>query len=637
MKSQAIRGHLLFALVLAIAYFLLLPGTHGVFLLDDLPNLKPLERITDVSDPLQIIGYVLSGGATPLGRVIPMTSFALQAPQWPNFPQAFKQVNLLLHLFNGVLLYLLILWVGSFLRQAPSLAAALALFTSAAWVIHPLNISTVFYVVQRMTEMSATFVLLGLLAYLRGRRLVFQGRGTSGYAWATVGVLGGVLLATLCKETGVLLPLYVLVLEFTLFRELPMVAGWRRWRRFCLGGPLAVLFAFGVFHFGDWVMGGYALRPFGLIERLLTESRVLWTYFSLIVVPRGASLGLFQDDFRLSTGLMAPPSTILALGGLVLVIALAFRMRSRYPIAVFGVFWFLGGHLVESSVLPLEIYFEHRNYVPMVGVIYALAAGGVRLAGLPQMTLLKRYGVALGIGWLLAISVVGWQQSVLWGSPAEQAVTWAKHHPDSERAQHNYASLLVMFGDPVGASEIYRRLAERDGGSPGSYLLWLAASCQSDAMILPERDKMMGVLRTSSRLDYGVVGVLEAMVSAREEGGCGGLDPAWIGRSISELLMNPRYATYHSGLYVLAGRLDTALGNPDLALANFDRSLARGQNVEIVLLKIKALASAGRYREAYGLVPEAYAVNQRYSPLMKRESYGRDIGVWEHRLKEQLK
>jgi len=48
------------------------------------------------------------------------------------------------------------------------------------------------------------------------------------------------------------------------------------------------------------------------------------------------------------------------------------RRQKEGPIVAFGVLFFLGGHLLESTILPLEIAHEHRNYLPMYGILLML-------------------------------------------------------------------------------------------------------------------------------------------------------------------------------------------------------------------------------------------------------------------------
>jgi hypothetical protein len=120
----------------------------------------------------------------------------------------------------------------------------------------------------------------------------------------------------------------------------------------------------------QWLWAGYDLRPFSLVERLMSEGRILWFYLGLMVAPRMAAFGLYHDDIAVSTGLFSPWTTLPALLGLAGLAWLAWRVRKSAPLAAFGIAWFLIGHSLESTVLPLELAHEHRNYLPLLGVCW---------------------------------------------------------------------------------------------------------------------------------------------------------------------------------------------------------------------------------------------------------------------------
>ena len=146
----------------------------------------------------------------------------------------------------------------------------------------------------------------------------------------------------------------------------------------------------------QWLWAGYDLRSFTLFERLLTEGRVLWFYLGLIVFPQLEHLGLYHDDIAISTGLFTPWTTLPALVGLAWLAFLSWWTRTRAPLVSFGIAWFLIGHAMESTVLPLEIAHEHRNYLPLLGIL--LAAAWVLLRALENKGARKTTGIALAIG-----------------------------------------------------------------------------------------------------------------------------------------------------------------------------------------------------------------------------------------------
>ena len=112
------------------------------------------------------------------------------------------------------------------------------------------------------------------------------------------------------------------------------------------------------------------IRPFTLGERLLTEARVVVHYISLLILPLPGRMN-FDYDFPLSTSLFSPPGTFLSLIALGLLLVWSFRRRRQYPLIIFGVFWYFLNLLIESTVIPLEVVFEHRLYLPSVGFYIA--------------------------------------------------------------------------------------------------------------------------------------------------------------------------------------------------------------------------------------------------------------------------
>jgi len=203
------------------------PGLSGGFLLDDYPNLKGLEHIKEPASLLQIAEFVLSGISGPLGRPLPLLTFAAQHAAWPMAARAFKLFNLLLHLVNGCLLFVLFKKIGEILAYPKKQTLTLAFFTSAIWLLHPIQISSVLYVIQRMSELCALFTLAGLCAFVYGRELLLTGKLRSGYAWASCGMVFGMTLACLSKENGIMLAAYVWVIEATLFAELSKPSRWK--------------------------------------------------------------------------------------------------------------------------------------------------------------------------------------------------------------------------------------------------------------------------------------------------------------------------------------------------------------------------------------------------------------------------
>ena len=217
--------------VLLIALWAYWPGLKGPFLFDDFGTLPALGEFGPVHTWAIFWRYLTSGGGDPTGRPIALLSFLIDARNWPAAPWPFKFTNLLLQLVNGTLLATLLWRLGRVIEPQGTRAVRAAVLGAALWLLHPLLVSTTLYVVQREAMLAAFFVLLGLLAYTRGRRLMLAGRNKRGIAWALLGLVGCTFLATFSKANGALLPLLALVLEATVFARQPLAGSSRRqWR-----------------------------------------------------------------------------------------------------------------------------------------------------------------------------------------------------------------------------------------------------------------------------------------------------------------------------------------------------------------------------------------------------------------------
>ena len=469
----------LFCLTLTLTAFVYWPGLSGDFVFDDFPNLLENQRLqlsTLDMDSLRAAAFSSDSGV--LKRPISMLSFALNGYFFGPAPTSFKAVNLVIHLLNGTLIFILTNLVVIALRKTRNTSSAAAnlhwlpLLICAAWLLHPLNLTGVLYVVQRMTSLATLFTLCALCLYLFGRlRMLNQ---QTGFYLILIGLFffGG--LATLSKESGVLTVVYMFVLEFTLFRGKNnsgstdrKIAG-----LFVLVIAFPVLVAIGWFYtHPSFMINGYAGRDFTLWERLLTEARALAFYLKLIILPSTSDLGLYHDDFVISHSLFDPPSTIFSVVGLAGLFLTGIYLTKKMPLVSLGILWFFSGHLIESTVIPLELVHEHRNYLADYGILLALFSLTQHLtASLPTNTI--RY--VCSIIFLALLSGVTMLRATQWGDNVNQQVLELQNHPNSPRAQLCVARIygnLVLSGKldhttakriTAKAIELFERAAKED-------------------------------------------------------------------------------------------------------------------------------------------------------------------------------
>lgn len=436
--------------LLALAYIVYLPGLSGAFLFDDFGNLPPLGDTGPIHHAWQAWAWITSGFAGPTGRPISLASFLLDTRTWPAPPDGFKHTNVIIHLINGLLLaglsHALARGFGLDWRRAIWVGVLAAGF----WLLHPFWVSTTLYVIQRMAMLAALFVFAGLWAFVHGRLQMRAGKPIRAYIWMSMGLALGTLLATFSKENGALLPLLAWVIEAFVFdtdqRALDRDGKWFIWwRRLFIYLPSAVLLAYMAYQLPMLFAGQTYGRNFTPWERLLTETRIVWTYLRELWLPGLHDGGLFNDDIRISTGLLQPISTLFAaLGILLLVVVSVLARMARTPwIRAVGLaiaFYFLG-QLLESTWLPLELMFEHRNYLPSGLMFLPLALFLVQ-----HTTSKQRWPAWTAVAILTVFALLTTKRADVWGKPFVQALSWAHQHPDSARAQ----SYLANFWEQTG-------------------------------------------------------------------------------------------------------------------------------------------------------------------------------------------
>jgi len=588
------------ALVLVLAWCCYRPALDGAFQLDDVANLSGLATVTDRASAIE---FVLSGTAGPTGRPLALLSFVLQAGNWEQGAAPFIAVNIAIHLLNAALLAAC-LYLLSLLRGASRDTAALvAAGAAACWVVLPLLAGASLLVVQRMTTLSASFSLLGLLAYLRARRNL-DTAPVGALVWMGVSLVLGTLLASLCKETGILLPVYVLVLEATVLPKphaLPRLH-WRAWQSAFLLLPLVIVLAYLALQF-DYSDASLARRGFTGWQRLLSESSILWSYLHRAILALPSTLGIYQTPPEAARSILEPRVLLATIAWLTM-IALALGRRRRWPLFSLAVLWYLGGHLLESTVLPLELYFEHRNYLPLVGPLYA-AAVGLSQAG-PR---LRRITLALVCLYIGSSALLLYLLASMSGDPSTSSRYWAVRYPDSVRAVTTMASYQLTEEGPI------RALATLDNfivGHPAHGYLRIQ-ELNIRCLVMPAEDHSLVIRQLHQQLPSAdftftagrMLSQLTSTVASRD---CRGVDLQTVEEISMALLENPRYAAvpgYQQFHHKLLASLARQQGRMDVALDQLKQAIGWQPAADLNMMMVTALADDGQFDNARQFIESA--------------------------------
>jgi hypothetical protein len=591
-KSRLLGVISFFLVCLISIFFAYLPGLRGDFVLDDIANLPPL------FDTIKTEGFwygVFGNNSGPLGRPLTFFTLALQHSAWPG-PYYFKLVNLVIHLMNVVLVFIVVRLLQSYLLDRFDRRAAnfYALIVAVIWALLPIQVSTVLYVIQRLVLLSTFFTLLGVIAFISARELLEKGQGK----WAFI-CFGAssicALLAIASKESGLLIFAYLICVELIVCKKKPISnVYWRRLIWLALVTPL-ILFCLYLYQIKFYQ--GYSVRPFSLTERLLSESRVLWIYVHQIILPEPSRLGLYQESFPISHGFLNPVSTLVSCIAWTVVFMLIGVSFAKGKVQFFfPCLWFFAGHLMESTVISLELYFEHRNYLASVGIVLLGLYGFIYLRTKISSEAIKKVLIGIGILYILTLIAILRMQTNLWGNPLLFNYVYATERMDSIRARSLLVDYYQAVGEPNKAYEALSNIERDFSNEPALFFLKLQFACIYPKLVqAPDINNYVAVLQNGN-FSNGTLKGIEDLVEMKANQACEAVGYNLIFAGLSLLKSNKKYshkfyflARFEAMLYVQRNDLQGAIGS-------LGAIPQRGYDDAIGYARL--LASAGQYEQA---------------------------------------
>ena len=461
-------------LLLAVCICLIYKNSvQGPFLFDDLPNIlnNTNIRLTEITwDGIRRAGFESLSSHRPVANI----SFALNYYINGYNVLGYHLINVLVHILTGIILFYFIkatLIISNFRHMIfepqkntssdihhisihdvndPSNAEPqrsfcpasnellfISFFTTFIWLVHPLQTQTVSYIVQRMNGMSAMFYILSLLLYVKARLSHSKSRRLMLFLSC---ILSGILSLG-SKEISATLPFFIFLYEWYFFQDINL-----KWLKRSSKYFLCILFLIGViawFFLGAHpiqnILSDYHLRKFTLWQRVLTEFRVVMYYISLIIFPHPIRLNLLHD-FSISNSFLDPITTLLSFIAIIGLIMVAVWTAKRKRLFSFCILWFLGNLLIESSVIGLEIVFEHRTYLPSMFFI-------LMIVGLAYDFIKKKWiGSILLCAIAILFSAWTYQRNIVW---SDDVILWedcVKKSPHQYRQHYSLGVLLAGKG-----------------------------------------------------------------------------------------------------------------------------------------------------------------------------------------------
>ncbi len=446
---------LVFTLISGLSFLIYFNSLHGSFHFDDATSI-----INNSSIHLKHLTLNELKKATRSNRPVTDLSFAINYYFGDLDTLGYHSVNVAVHALTGFAVYLLLLEI--FRHVSP----VLPLFGSLLWISHPVQTQAVTYIVQRATSLSTLFFVLSLLFYIWGQS--WTGKK---HLYAYAASIGCGLLAVGSKEIAATLPVVLLIYEYyfgcnfdvqlfkkRLVKALPVIL--------CILSVL-IIYIMIILSSGEGGLSGllgvfkhnYTTEYYPWWERLLTEFRVVVFYFSLLLFPLPSRLNI-EHNFPLSTSLFTPVSTLFSLLTLMALIILAFRKAKVYPVLSFGIFWFFITTALESFIFRLDLVFEHRLYLPLIGFIIVIC---FFLDKIVRSTKLKyiRFAQQLVFGvctvTLLLLSLWTIQRNSFW---QDEITLWQdaiQKSPNSTRAINNLGLAYLSKGEYDQAAQKFQQ------------------------------------------------------------------------------------------------------------------------------------------------------------------------------------
>lgn len=459
---------ILFFIIISICYF---NSFYCSWHLDDIQNIllnEPL-HLTDLSNnslKQTFFAYPMQTGR--LFRPITNLTFGLNWFFGQDNVVGYHIVNFLIHLFVTFFLYqscFLLLSTPRFGYKYQDKKIFIAAFSAIIWSVNPIQTQTVTYIVQRAAALSTLFSIIGIWLYLKARFSVFNKQKIFFYISTVIFFI----LAILSKENAVLFPMTIFLIEILFFQKDRFYFRVKTILFFIGLVSIILLFIFlfeGKYFFKN-ILASYEDRSFSILERILTQPRIILFYISLIIYPSTLRLSI-EHDIQISTSLISPFTTLVAISFLIIVIFFSILYYKKYPLLSFSILFFFLNHLVESSFIALEMIFEHRNYLP--SLFFFLPIADLISTAMEKYKFKKKiiYQVICAgvVSLIILFSLSTILRNMAWYTDTTLWLDALTKAPRSRRPYINLAYNFKYEGDYKGSLDLYQVSLEKNSSTP---------------------------------------------------------------------------------------------------------------------------------------------------------------------------
>jgi tetratricopeptide (TPR) repeat protein len=332
----------------------------------------------------------------------------------------------------------------------------IAFLSAILWAVNPIQTQAITYIVQRMASIAAMFYIIGIYLYLKARLTL------SGYKrfLFIAGCFLSFVFALGSKQNTVTFPIALAIIEILFFQDLSDINIRRKIAIAITISGVVTAACITILYIGGNIahlFKGYENLTFTLRERLLTESRVVVYYLSQIFYPMVHRLSLVHD-INVSTSLFKPWTTIPSILAIISLLGVGFSQIIKRPIVALAIFFYIINHMIESTILPLELIYEHRNYLPSFFLFFPIATGLIWLINYykKKNSFIQRLLVVSITGVIFSFSTGTMIRNKAWATEKTLWEDCIAKAPEMARPYHNIACYHYQkAGDINKAMEFY--------------------------------------------------------------------------------------------------------------------------------------------------------------------------------------
>ena len=385
---------------------------NGPFLYDDISLVRNNDYIKSWSHLPQYFSqneYAGMNEPSNYWRPLVLLVFSLEWHLWGEWPFGFHFVNIALHVASAFLLFLILL--ALFKKRG------LAFLTALVFLIHPLQTEAVTYISGLGDPLSAFFMFLSIL--------YFVGYRQSGERRHYAASLGSAILSLMVREAAVILPGFLLLVDFTLseifsFEDLKnfVKRAARALWPFFVAAAVYILLRSTVLNFQNtFNFYGYS-NPYTqhILLRIMIFFEVLPVYFSMMIWPFNLHMNR-SLEFSIDTY-----NGFVSAGGIalfVILLGVAVLCWRRAPAITFSVGWFFTGLAITSGIfIPVNaVIYEHWLYLPLAGFYLALFWLVIQVQEHWSWPISEKFLLACAVIYFAFLSTTTLKQNKLWSDP----------------------------------------------------------------------------------------------------------------------------------------------------------------------------------------------------------------------------